>query len=96
LHRTRRIAAHPDGRAAFAMRDRPITAFSSFHRPSHVTVGVELLILDNLSSLTVSVRENDGDSDSDSWAQIQDWLLRLRRRGISVLILAAWRNSSGS
>src|SRR5262249_2885572 len=45
--------------------------------------GVELLILDNLSSLTVGVRENDG----DAWAQIQDWLLRLRRRGISVLII---------
>ena len=45
--------------------------------------GVELLILDNLSSLTVGVRENDG----DAWAQIQDWLLRLRRRGISVLIV---------
>ena len=45
--------------------------------------GVELLILDNLSSLTVGVRENDG----DAWAQIQDWLLRLRRRGVSVLIV---------
>jgi len=45
--------------------------------------GVELLILDNLSSLTVGVREND----SDAWGEIQDWLLRLRRRGISVLII---------
>jgi hypothetical protein len=49
----------------------------------HWLDGVELLILDNLSSLTVGVRENDG----DAWAQIQDWLLRLRRRGISVLIV---------
>jgi hypothetical protein len=45
--------------------------------------GVELLILDNLSSLTVGVREND----SDAWGEIQDWLLRLRRRDISVLII---------
>jgi putative DNA primase/helicase len=45
--------------------------------------GVELLIFDNLSSLTVGVREND----SDAWGEIQDWLLRLRRRGISVLII---------
>src|SRR5882672_9096769 len=45
--------------------------------------GVDLLILDNLSSLTVGVREND----SDAWGEIQDWLLRLRRRGISVLIV---------
>ena len=44
--------------------------------------GVELLILDNLSSLA-AVRENDG----DSWAPVQRWLLRLRRRGISVLIV---------
>ena len=45
--------------------------------------GVELLILDNLSSLTVGLRE----SDSDAWSPIQEWLLRLRRRGISVLIV---------
>jgi len=45
--------------------------------------GVELLILDNLSSLTVGLREND----SDGWSPIQEWLLRLRRRGISVLIV---------
>ena len=45
--------------------------------------GVELLILDNLSSLTAALREND----SDSWSPIQQWLLRLRRSGVSVLIV---------
>jgi hypothetical protein len=45
--------------------------------------GVELLILDNLSSLTAVIRDND----ADSWNPIQAWLLRLRRRGISVLIV---------
>jgi putative DNA primase/helicase len=45
--------------------------------------GVELLILDNLSSLTTGLREND----ADAWSPIQQWLLRLRRRGISVLIV---------
>jgi hypothetical protein len=45
--------------------------------------GVELLILDNLSSLT----EGTGENDADGWARIQQWLLRLRRRGISVLII---------
>jgi len=45
--------------------------------------GVELLILDNLSSLTAAVREND----ADAWSPIQQWLLRLRRRGLSVLIV---------
>jgi putative DNA primase/helicase len=45
--------------------------------------GVELLILDNLSSLTATLSEND----ADGWSAIQQWLLRLRRRGISVLIV---------
>ena len=44
---------------------------------------VELLILDNLSSLTAVLRDND----AESWEPIQSWLLRLRRRGISVLII---------
>lgn len=44
---------------------------------------VELLILDNLSSLTAVIRDND----AESWGPIQDWLLRLRRRGLSVLIV---------
>jgi putative DNA primase/helicase len=43
----------------------------------------DLLILDNLSSLTAVIRDND----AESWGPIQDWLLRLRRRGISVLIV---------
>ncbi len=45
--------------------------------------GVELLILDNLSSLCRSYKEND----SDSWVLILEWLLSLRCRGISVLII---------
>jgi putative DNA primase/helicase len=44
--------------------------------------GVELLILDNLSSLTYVARE-----DYSGWAPIQQWLLRLRRRGISTLVV---------
>lgn len=45
--------------------------------------GVELLILDNLSSLCRSGRENE----SESWLPLQEWLLMLRRRNISVLIV---------
>ncbi len=45
--------------------------------------GVKLLILDNLSSLLRNGRENE----AESWLQIQGWLLSLRRRGISVLII---------
>lgn len=45
--------------------------------------GVELLILDNLSTLCRSGRENE----SESWGPVQGWLLELRRRGIAVLIV---------
>jgi putative DNA primase/helicase len=45
--------------------------------------GVELLILDNLSTLCRSGKENE----AESWQPIQDWLLSLRRRGLSVLLL---------
>jgi hypothetical protein len=38
--------------------------------------GVGLLVLDNLSSLTTVIRDND----AESWNPIQEWLLRLRRR----------------
>jgi putative DNA primase/helicase len=44
---------------------------------------IDLLILDNLSSLTAVIRDND----AESWGPIQEWLLRLRRRGLSVLIV---------
>ena len=40
-------------------------------------------MLDNLSSLTAVIRDND----AESWNPIQEWLLRLRRRGVSVLIV---------
>src|SRR6266567_1795144 len=42
-----------------------------------------MVIIDNLTSLTGGLRENDG----DAWSPFQQWLLRLRRRGISVLII---------
>jgi putative DNA primase/helicase len=42
-----------------------------------------LLILDNLSSLTAVARDNE----AESWSPIQEWLLKLRRRGIAVLIV---------
>jgi putative DNA primase/helicase len=45
--------------------------------------GVDLLILDNLSMLLASGSEGAG----DSWLPIQHWLLRLRRKGIAVLLI---------
>jgi len=44
---------------------------------------VDLLILDNLSTLASTVSE----SASDAWVPIQNWLLRLRRQGIAVLLV---------
>ena len=42
-----------------------------------------LLILDNRSTLVSGGREND----AESWDAMQAWLLRMRRRGVSVLVV---------
>jgi putative DNA primase/helicase len=44
---------------------------------------VDLVILDNLSTLCATTSE----SASDAWVPIQNWLLKLRRRGIAVLLV---------
>jgi putative DNA primase/helicase len=44
---------------------------------------VDLLILDNLSTLCTTGSE----SASDAWVPMQNWLIRLRRQGISVLLV---------
>jgi putative DNA primase/helicase len=44
---------------------------------------VNLLILDNLSTLVSTTSE----SASDAWVPIQNWLLKLRRRGVAVLLV---------
>jgi putative DNA primase/helicase len=44
---------------------------------------VDLLILDNLSTLCTSGSE----SASDAWVPMQNWLLKLRRQGIAVLLV---------
>jgi putative DNA primase/helicase len=45
--------------------------------------GAEVLILDNLSTLAVGLRENE----SDDWGELQAWLLRMRRAGRHVLLI---------
>jgi hypothetical protein len=45
--------------------------------------GVDVLILDNLSTLMTTGSEGA----SDSWLPMQNWLLRLRRKGIAVLLI---------
>ena len=46
-------------------------------------VDTDLLVLDNLSTLLTSRSE----AASDAWVPMQNWLLALRRRGISVLLI---------
>jgi putative DNA primase/helicase len=45
--------------------------------------GIDLLILDNLSSLF----PNGSESAADAWSPMQGWLLSLRRRGVSVVFI---------
>jgi putative DNA primase/helicase len=45
--------------------------------------GVDLLILDNLSTLL----PNGSEGASDAWLPMQNWLLKLRRRGVAVLLI---------
>jgi putative DNA primase/helicase len=45
--------------------------------------GIDLLILDNLSTLCTTGSE----SASDTWVPMQNWLLKLRRQGVSVLLV---------
>jgi len=42
----------------------------------------KLIVLDNLSSLTA-----EDESDSTAWAPLQDWLIRLRTRGLSIWLV---------
>ena len=44
---------------------------------------IKLVVIDNLATLCRNGRENE----SDSWMPVQSWLLDLRRRGLSVLIV---------
>lgn len=45
--------------------------------------GVELVIVDNLSTLT----QNGGENKDEPWIPVQEWALRLRRQGVSVLFI---------
>ncbi len=68
------------------LQESGITDLSTVEGQQHIEEhleGVELLILDNLSSLCRSGRENE----SESWMPIQEWLLTLRRKNISVLLI---------
>jgi putative DNA primase/helicase len=44
---------------------------------------MRVLVLDNLSTLGVGMKEND----ADSWEMVNAWLLHLRKRGVAVVII---------
>jgi putative DNA primase/helicase len=48
-----------------------------------VIADADLVIVDNLSTLCPSLKENEG----DSWVPVQEWALGLRRQGKSVLLI---------
>ena len=45
--------------------------------------GVDMVVLDNIATLCRTGKENE----SQSWQTMQAWLLELRRRGITVLLI---------
>ncbi len=49
----------------------------------YITDEVDLIIVDNLSCLVRSGKENDG----ESWLPIQEWALKLRAKGKSILFI---------
>lgn len=85
-------AHHPPDESYFrllAMDCQDLGTSLNLARPEHQAAveakldGVELLVLDNLSTLVNGGREND----AESWDEVQTWLLRLRRMGVSVLLV---------
>lgn len=48
-----------------------------------ISDGTKLIVMDNLSSLTRTGKENEG----ESWLPVQEWALRLRSRGKTVLFI---------
>jgi putative DNA primase/helicase len=50
---------------------------------SGVVAGADLIIVDNLSTVCRSLRENE----ADGWGPVQSWALRLRRKGKSVVFI---------
>lgn len=69
------------------MDGRPLPDLSTYEGQAEIDELIEhdvaLVIVDNLSAWARSGRENE----AESWHPIADWMLRLRRRGIAVLLV---------
>jgi putative DNA primase/helicase len=86
---TVREPPHPDFFRLLSMDRQELGVSLNLALPEHQAAveahldQVDLLILDNISTLVNSGREND----ADSWDEMQAWLLTLRRMGKTVLII---------
>jgi putative DNA primase/helicase len=68
------------------LQDRPMPDLATAEGQRFVEPqleGISLVVLDNLSSLCRDGNENEG----EGWLPVQEWALRLRRRGVSVLFV---------
>ncbi|KGJ64292.1 AAA family ATPase [Bradyrhizobium diazoefficiens] len=79
-----------DGAFRLLCMDRQELGFTlNLANPKHQAVldrhldDVGFLVLDNLSTLMNGGPEND----AESWVSMQEWLLQLRRRGVTVLLV---------
>jgi putative DNA primase/helicase len=71
---------------AVDLLDRPLPSLATPQGQALVHANLEdcsLVILDNVSTLCASGPENE----SESWAPLQEWILKLRRRGLAVLLV---------
>jgi hypothetical protein len=80
---------HPDFFRLLSMDRQELGVSLNLALPEHQAAveahlgNVDLLILDNISTLVNSGREND----AESWNEMQAWLLRLRRMGKTGLLI---------
>lgn len=68
----------PDGRTL-----PDLSLHDGQHAIDDMIEDAELVVVDNLSAWARSGRENEG----ESWQPVADWILRLRRRGIAVILI---------
>lgn len=72
----------PDLQGDYGMPDLSTTEGQARLEP-YLTKEIKLIVVDNISTLCRSTQENKG----DSWLPVQEWALRMRARGISILLI---------
>jgi AAA domain len=83
------VPPHPDFFRLLSMDRQELGTSLNLALPDHQAAvealldNVDLLILDNISTLVNSGREND----AESWNEMQAWLVKLRKLGKTVLLI---------